>query len=128
MINTSVLPANAPGNLACSRYVILDTIPRDCKDPVLSIPDIPENVNNLNLYPNPTNNGEITIAYQLKENAYIQFKIFDCMGREVIKITDEHKTAGNYIKQINVDNIAEGVYLFTANINGKYQTIKFIKF
>jgi len=127
MVYTSVLPANSPSNLSCGRYVILDTIPRGCFDPSLNVTDISESTYDINLYPNPTNSGQITIAYQLNENAYIQFKIFDCMGREVIKITDEHKMAGKYMIPINVANLARGVYLLTANINGVCQTIKFIK-
>ncbi len=111
----------------CSLDSILIPCPRNCIDPTLSVPDILENSNDLKLFPNPANSGDITIAYTLKENAYVQFKVYDCIGKEVIKMTFEHKTVGNYSERINVANLAKGVYLFTANINGDCQTIKFIK-
>ena len=58
----------------------------------------------------------------------IQFKILDYSGREVMILNnDEKKSMGKYTEQVNIDALADGVYLFTANINGTYQTIKFIK-
>jgi hypothetical protein len=127
VINTSAYPLNATGNFGCTTIgdIYLDTT--KCFDSSLSVPTIQKNQYRLKLFPNPANIGNITIVYSLNENAYIQFKIFDCIGKEVINMTDEHKTAGNYTIQINIDNLAKGVYLFTANINGEYQTIKFIK-
>jgi hypothetical protein len=42
-------------------------------------------------------------------------------------LQDEHKSPGIYTEQINIDAFARGVYLFVANINGEFHTIKFIK-
>jgi len=98
-----------------------------CIDHTLDVPVTPDSPNNLNLYPNPINNGDITIAYQLKENSYIQFKIIDYIGRDVVVLNEENKPPGTYNEQINVNAFASGVYLLVANINGQCQTIKFIK-
>ena len=57
----------------------------------------------------------------------MQFKIFDYSGRVVMILNDEKKSIGTYSEQVNINALADGVYLFTANINGKNQTIKFIK-
>jgi Secretion system C-terminal sorting domain len=124
VINTSA--TNSPRALGCGMDSILIPDARECIDPTLNVSPIFGNVYNLNLFPNPAN-GSITIAYNLNENSYIQFKVFDCIGREMITIIDEYKTAGYYSQQINISNFAKGVYLFTANINGECQTIKFIK-
>jgi Secretion system C-terminal sorting domain len=105
----------------------LDTIPRHCFDAASDVSVIMGNAYNVNLYPNPVNYGVLTISYQLNDNSYVQFKIIDCMGREVLILNDEHKPPGIYKEQINTDNFARGVYLFIANINGSLQAIKFIK-
>ncbi len=72
-------------------------------------------------------NGNLIISYNLNINSNIQFKIEDLSGREVLILNDEKKVAGTYTEQINIDALSDGIYLFTANINGKFQTIKIIK-
>jgi SprB repeat len=116
-----------PSFFGCSIYNILITDSVQCNDATLSVANIPENTYNLNLYPNPINSGDLTIAYQLNADSYIQFKIIDCIGREVIVLQYEHKMPGIYKQQVNINAIARGPYLFVANINGEIQTIKFIK-
>jgi hypothetical protein len=127
MVRTSVI--NSPSTLHCSMYNKLDTIARICKDNTLGIPPVisGNSYNYLNLFPNPINSGEITITYQLNNNTNIQFKILDCIGRVVMNLDNENKTAGTYSEQVNIDALADGIYLFNANINGEYKTIKFIK-
>jgi hypothetical protein len=78
------------------------------------------------LYPNPA--GEtLNIEYQLTGNAYICFKITDCLGRVVMNTNNEHKNAGYYREEENISRLSQGVYFFIANINGEFKTIKFIK-
>ena len=79
------------------------------------------------MYDNPINQGDLTIRYNLSEDSYIEFRILDYTGRVLIKLHEEHKTVGDYSEQINIDALAQGVYLFEANISGLCQTIKFIK-
>jgi hypothetical protein len=122
MINTSVAyPPN------CLNDSILVTSTTQCIDPSLSVQIISGYPYNLNLFPNPINNGDITITYSLTKNSSIQFKILDCIGRTVINLGNMNKLAGEYSERVNVSALAGGVYLFTANINGECQTIKFIK-
>jgi len=104
----------------------LKNIPRSCRDATLDIPLVSENENNLTLYPNPSS-GNITVAYQLSANSDVQFKITDCIGRIVVLLPEKHETTGIYHEQIEVSTLAQGVYLFIANINGEFQTLKFIK-
>ncbi|HTB31782.1 MAG TPA: T9SS type A sorting domain-containing protein, partial [Bacteroidia bacterium] len=111
----------------CIAFKQLDTNSRYCIDPTLSVSVIPDNSYSLNLFPNPINTGDLTIAYQLTQDSYIEFRILDCTGRVIMKLDDEHKTAGDYSQKVNISNLAGGVYLFTANINGQCQTIEFIK-
>ena len=126
MVKTSA--ANPPGIYGGCSYRILQPSTINCTDNNLGIPAISGNVNKFNLYPNPANGGNIIISYELNKNSIVQFKIFDYSGREVMILNnDEKKSMGKYTEQVNIDALADGVYLFTANINGTYQTIKFIK-
>ncbi len=122
MINTSISYPPYCGNDS----ILLNTSTH-CIDPSLSVPMISQYLYNLNLFPNPSNGGIITIVYELPKDSYIQFKIVDCTGRVVKNLDYTYKTAGNYSEQINVSNLAKAIYLFTANINGECKTIKFVK-
>jgi hypothetical protein len=121
VVRTSVARKNAckDGTLKKSTICLTDT--------TVGIQNISESTNNLSAFPNPIHNGFITIDYQLDNYAYIQFKIVDITGREVLGLNEEHKPAGTYSQEINIDNLAQGVYLFVANINGQFKTVKFIK-
>jgi hypothetical protein len=63
----------------------------------------------------------------LPKDSHIQFRIVDCTGRVVMNLDNTYKSAGNYSEQVNVSKLAKAIYLFTANINGECQTIKFVK-
>lgn len=126
-VNTSA--THSPALFGCGSYSILVPSTRECIDPTLNVSSVSDNPDNLNLYPNPVNDlsGEISISYQLAQDSYVQFKIIDCIGKEITILDNEHKPAGTYNEQLNVSNLAGGIYLFVANINGQVQTIKFIK-
>ncbi len=98
-----------------------------CIDSTLSIPFILNNEYNFDIFPNPSDGGYITIAYQINNSAYVQFKIMDYTGRELLAQSKEKKSAGTYSELININDFAKGVYIFIININEKYKTVKFIK-
>jgi hypothetical protein len=121
VVNTSAV--NTP---SCS-YGKLAPSPRTCVDPTLAVGTVSENQYQLSLYPNPVSNQDLTISYELTEDSYVQFKIIDYRGREMMILANEHKPPGTYKEEININGFANGIYLFVANINGSIQTIKFIK-
>lgn len=125
VINTSM--ANAPSIFGCGSYGGLITSTIGCIDHTLGVSAISKNQYKLNIFPNPASIGDITIVCQLNNIAVVQFKIMDCTGREVMMLNNEKKSAGTYTEHINIDALAKGIYLFIANINGEYQTVKFIK-
>lgn len=65
-------------------------------------------------YPNPYNPNTL-ISYQLSENANVQIKIFDIMGREVKELVNEYKRAGNYTLDFDGSNLSSGVYIYKMN-------------
>lgn len=118
--NPNILTGHCPDNT-----LVTDT--RECKDKTLNVVDIPNNPFNLNLYPNPINSGALTLTYNLTSNSSVEFNIFDCSGRLLMKLDNGNMAQGNYSQQLNTDNLAQGIYLFSVIINGESRTIKFVK-
>jgi PKD repeat protein len=80
--------------------------------------------------PNPFN-PNTTIQYEMPEGSYVTIKIFNLLGREIIKLVDEFQTAG--IKKVNWDGINKngipvnsGIYLYSLTCNSFSQTKKML--
>jgi hypothetical protein len=75
-----------------------------------------ETASNLQLgqnFPNPTN-GVTTINYSLLDNAsQVKIEIVDVTGKLVMSINEGSKAAGNYNVNINTNQLAEGVYMYS---------------
>jgi endoglucanase len=70
---------------------------------------VPERFELLQNYPNPFN-PTTTISYRLPMNSFIQLKIFDVLGREVITLVDQLKKPGEYRTQFNASSLPSGIY------------------
>ena len=79
--------------------------------------------NNISIYPNPTN-GTITVAIGNGNNSELIISIMDIQGRVVFTSIDKNIGAG-YFKQINLDQLAKGIYYIklTNADNSKYQKL-----
>jgi hypothetical protein len=60
-------------------------------------------------YPNPFN-PSTTIKYSLPQAGRVTLSIYDLLGREVIKLIDEEKPAGEYETKWNASSHPSGVY------------------
>ncbi len=60
-------------------------------------------------YPNPFN-PSTTIEYALPEQASVEIKVLDVLGREVATLLNEEQQAGAYILRWDADGVASGVY------------------
>jgi hypothetical protein len=63
-------------------------------------------------YPNPFNPIS-KIKYDLPRDMKVTLKVYDLLGRELIKLVDEFKKAGRYDIDFNGINLASGVYFYT---------------
>lgn len=62
-------------------------------------------------YPNPFN-PSTTISYRLTYNYYIQLRIFDIGGKELLTLVDQKQYAGSYEVQFNGSDLPSGVYFY----------------
>ena len=81
-------------------------------------------------YPNPFN-PTTTIDYDLPDNAHVTLSIYDLMGKKVITLIDEPKTAGSRSIQWNSRDekgraVSAGLYLYTIQAGNFNQTNKMV--
>jgi hypothetical protein len=75
-------------------------------------------------YPNPFN-PSTNVKFNLNKDGNVSLKIYNVMGELVRTIIDnEYRTAGEYISNINMNNLSSGVYFFTVSQGGQQLTKK----
>jgi len=73
-------------------------------------------------YPNPFN--PITkIKYSIPSSEYVEIKIFDVLGNEMINLVNEYKSPGTYEIEFDANNLSSGIYFYRI-ISGKHLETK----
>jgi len=101
---------------------------RISKNPISlsSLNDISTPAFNLNAYPNPAQN-EATIEYTLNTNGNVVITLTDIMGRNVLTMNKGNQGANTtYRVALNTNNLNNGTYFYTLNVNGVKQTKKLV--
>lgn len=73
-------------------------------------------------YPNPFN-PTTKIRYSLPKSGSTKIYLYDILGREIIKLVDEHKEIGSYEIEFNAANLSNGIYFYRI-ISGNYSETK----
>ena len=73
-------------------------------------------------YPNPFNPAT-KINFALPTQGMVTLKIYDVLGREIISLVNEVKSAGNYSVDFNASKFSSGVYFYKLESNG-FSSIK----
>jgi hypothetical protein len=87
-----------------------------------------ENTNKFELfnnYPNPFN-PSTKINYQIGKESFVQLKVYDVLGSEVVNLVNTIKTAGKYEVEFNAKGLSSGVYFYTLTANDYYKAKKMI--
>lgn len=75
-----------------------------------------------NNYPNPFN-PSTNIKFDLPENSNVSIIIYDVMGREIHKLSEQKFNAGSYLYNVNLVNASSGIYFYKLKTN-KFTEIK----
>jgi hypothetical protein len=62
-------------------------------------------------FPNPFN-PSTTIKYSIPIGDIVNIKVYDILGKEVVKLVNEYKPAGTYSVEFNGSKFASGVYFY----------------
>lgn len=76
-------------------------------------------------YPNPFN-PSTTISFHVPFRSFVTLKIFDCLGREIVKLASEEFSSGNYSREWNAINLPNGVYFYRLQAGSFSETKKLV--
>ncbi|MGE5498030.1 MAG: T9SS type A sorting domain-containing protein [Syntrophothermus sp.] len=79
-------------------------------------------------YPNPFNQNT-NIKYTIPNDAIVEIKVFDVLGREVCELLDEFRLKGTYLEEFRPMSQSSGLYIYRIRTNGfsKSKTMLFLK-
>jgi hypothetical protein len=75
--------------------------------------------------PNPFN-PNTKLSFSLPENSYVLLSIYDNLGREVLKLIEGWKPAGNFQVPFNAGSLPSGIYFARFTAGDFQQTQKMI--
>jgi len=90
-----------------------------------SVVEIEDAVKSLNMYPNPVRNKAM-VSFDLKENATVNYQVFDMMGRMVKNENLGKLENGSHEAEVSVEGLATGAYVLRLNAGSNTSTVKFL--
>ena len=79
------------------------------------------------VYPNPSDEGEITIVYKLENEALISCSVTDVAGRIIATpFSRQKKQKGKHSFELNT-NLSAGIYFVLMDVSGRMYCTKIIK-
>jgi len=85
------------------------------------------NNSSFNIYPNPVGNQGFNISYEFTNSSFVQFRLMDYTGKQILTVNKGYQPAGEYKEQIDAQQLVSGLYFLVVNINGELQSFKVIK-
>lgn len=76
-------------------------------------------------YPNPFN-PSTEISYNLPKQSFVTLKVYDVLGREIITLVNETKSAGTYKINFYAEGLGSGVYFYQLNADNFMEKRKMI--
>ena len=124
--NIEVLSGDYKPDIGYVDLQINPSLSLNCSIPANKINAETNNKNILNstevkLYPNP-NTGLFTVSVSQKDVKDLNIELFDVFGKSVFKTI-----SNNVNTEINIQNLANGIYLVRLTSNGLSEVLKFIK-
>lgn len=86
--------------------------------PGVGLEELEKSFIDMNLYPNPSNKGNVTMALELEKNALVEVVLMNKLGQNVKTIFNGNATKGLNNITFNTENISSGIYFVTTYVNG----------
>ena len=125
---------------SCGLSLVWDSIP-DFRDrwnfgpkfpvKILSVTDADKRSNQLNdfvlyqNYPNPFN-PVTKIEFRISDFGFVNLKVYDVLGNEILTLINEYKTAGGYEVTFEASGLTSGIYYYRLESSGFSETKKMI--
>lgn len=93
----------------------------------VSTNDIPQNLTNWNVFPNPII-ANSTLQYELSKQSHVRVELYNVVGERIAILADERQTEGEYLQPIGqyLAGKAKGIYFITMQIDGQQVTKKLV--
>ncbi|MDQ3021337.1 MAG: T9SS type A sorting domain-containing protein, partial [Bacteroidota bacterium] len=91
-------------------------------DNISTNPNLPKEYSLKQNFPNPFN-PVTNIQYELPFDNFVTIKIYDILGKEIITLINEIKTAGRYIVSFNGSALSSGIYYYKIEA-GSFEQVK----
>ncbi|HVO72724.1 MAG TPA: T9SS type A sorting domain-containing protein, partial [Ignavibacteriaceae bacterium] len=68
-------------------------------------------------------NPTTKIKYSIPIQSFVTLKVYDILGRRIVTLVNEEKSAGNYKIEFDAANFSSGVYFYEIKV-GNYTQMK----
>ncbi|HKR06842.1 MAG TPA: T9SS type A sorting domain-containing protein [Bacteroidia bacterium] len=92
---------------------------------IVSVNELSPDVSDLLIYPNPSNNF-LTIEMNLKEAAALNILLLNVTGQTIMK-TESNVKPGIFKKQLEINDLSEGIYFLKIETSKGVNVVKIIK-
>ena len=100
-------------------YEFDPTIVNDAKNALPTTMSLGQN------YPNPFNPSTV-IKYQVPVTGNVVLKVYDMLGKEIVTLINENKSAGEYEYKFNGSHLSSGLYIYSLKAGNIVQSKKML--
>lgn len=97
---------------------ISDRVPANASVNTVSTNELEGLLTGVSVFPNPTKD-EVNVTFEALENMDMSVELYDVMGREVKSMEPFSVNAGVQVRNIDLTNLAKGIYYIQLSTNGK---------
>jgi hypothetical protein len=94
-------------------------------DVISTSDDLPQNFYLSQNYPNPFN-PSTSIEFSIPQASFVELKVFDVLGNEVVTLAKKNYPAGTYKTDFNADDLPSGMYIARMTAGNFIQTKKML--
>lgn len=86
--------------------------------PGVGMEELEKNFIDMNLYPNPSNNGNVTMTLELENNSEVKIVLMNKIGQTVKTVFNGNANGGTNNIKFSTENMSSGIYFVTTYIDG----------